>query len=92
MVFEHIVLRSATSDFDRRLYKNAQYRFTPRGDVSGSENIFSTPFRLNDLIIDRGNVVAIVKKDAEFFGPRWSSDKEAAYVIDKFKRIRFHSP
>ena len=86
-------LRSATSDFDRHLYKDAQYRFTPRGNVpTGSGNIFSTPFRLVNLIIDRGNYEAVLKKDAEFFGHNWSYDKQTAYVIDRFKRIRFHSP
>ena len=87
---------TTTADYHNRLYQNAQYRFTPRvGTVSiASGNIFSTPFRLLDLMIDpppSNRVDAVLTKEPEHFTRLWSYDRELPINVDNFKRIRFHS-
>ena len=87
---------TTTADYHSRLYQNAEYRFTPRGTGwLSAGNIFSTPFRLLDLMTEpppSNRVDAVLTKEPEHFTRLWSYDRELPINIHNFKRIRFHSP
>ena len=87
---------TTTAAYHNQLYQNAQYLFTPQiGNVSMAlGNIFSTPFRLLDFTLDRSGTYPqfVLRKEPEHFTRQWSYDRERAFNIDSFKRIRFHSP
>ena len=67
---------TTTADYHSRLYQNAQYRFTPRGTGwLSAGNIFSTPFRLLDLMLDpppSNRVEHVLTKEPEHFTRLWS--------------------
>ena len=87
---------TTTADYHSRLYQNAEYRYTPRGTGwQSAGNIFSTPFRLLDLMTEpppSNRVEHVLTKEPEHFTRLWNYDRELPINIHNLQRIRFHSP